>query len=49
MRYKIIITFPKLKTAEKIYELLFKSKVYNSQEIMSLKPIQEVCDECINK
>ena len=49
MRYKIIVTFPELKTAEKIYELLRKFKVYNSQELMSLNPIKEVCEECNNK
>lgn len=49
MRYEILITFPELKTAEKIYELLRKSKVYNSQEIMNLHPIGEVCNKCSNK
>ena len=46
MRYKIVITCPELKTAKKIHELLSKSKVYNSTEIMSLSPIKEVCEEC---
>jgi len=49
MRYKIIITFPELKTAEKIMKLLKDSDVYNSSEIMNLCPIKEVCDECERK
>ena len=46
MRYKIIVTFPELKTAQKIYKLLYSSKVYNSSEIMHLSKIKEVCEEC---
>jgi hypothetical protein len=49
MRYKIVITTPELSTAKKIHELIEKSEVYNGKEIVSLKPIKEVCDECANK
>ncbi len=49
MLYKIIVTFRKREIAKKIYGLLGKSKVYNSQEIMMLDPIKEVCDECKHK
>ncbi len=49
MRYKIVVTCPEKKTAEKVYDLLKKSKVYNSQEIMSINSIKEVCDECSRK
>jgi hypothetical protein len=46
MRYKIVITFPRLYTAKKMYETIQKSKIYNSSEIVNLHPIKEVCDEC---
>ena len=49
MRYKIVITFPELSTAEKVFELLSKSRVYNSKEIMCLNKIKEVCDECCKR
>ena len=46
MRYKISITCPERKTAEKIYELIRNSTIYNSMVIVNLEPIKEVCDEC---
>ena len=46
MQYKIVVTTTKLSTAKKVHNLLAKSKVYNSEEIMSLNPIKEVCEEC---
>ena len=49
MRYKIIISMPLKTTAEKMYKLIRDSKLYNSQEIIILNPIREVCDDCINK
>ena len=47
MRYKIVITCPEKETAEKVYNLISKSKIYNSSEIINLNPIKEVCEECI--
>ena len=49
MRYKIVITFPELETAKKVYDLLQKSKIYHSSEIMNLEKIKEVCDECAKR
>jgi hypothetical protein len=49
MRYKIIISCKKLGTAKKVYELISKSKIYNSKEIVNLQPIKEVCDECARR
>jgi len=46
MQYKVVVTTAELSTAKKVYNLLEKSKVYNSEEIMSLNPIKEVCEEC---
>lgn len=49
MNYIFIVRCPELKTIEKVRELLLKSKVYNSQEIMSLGSIKEICDECFER
>lgn len=49
MRYKIVITFPKLSTAKKMFEYIQKSKLYQSSEIVNLHKIKEVCDECLNR
>lgn len=49
MRYKIVITCPEKSTAEKVFKLVHKSKIYHSQEIINLQPIKEVCDECAIK
>lgn len=47
MRYKIVITCPRLKTAKRVYELIENSKIYNDcHEIINLNQIKEVCDEC---
>ncbi len=49
MQYKIVITSPDKETIEKVYEMVRKSAIYNSKEIISLHPIKEVCDECVKR
>jgi len=49
MQYKIIVSTAERKTAENVRELLLKTNIYNSQEIMNVSQIKEVCDECVNK
>ena len=49
MKYKIIVTCLELSIAEKIYELIRKSEIYNSKEIVILSSIKEVCSECSHK
>lgn len=49
LRYKIVITTPLLSTANKLHNLIRKSKLYNSSEIINLRKVTEVCDECNKK
>lgn len=46
VRYLIQITTPEKETIEKIRNLILKSNVYNSQEIVNLHPTREICDDC---
>jgi hypothetical protein len=49
MRYKIVITCPEASTAKKLYELIQNSSLYRSEEVITLNPIREVCDECASR
>ena len=49
MQYKIVVSCAERSTAEKVFDLLVNSEIYNSQEIMHINQIKEVCDECANK
>lgn len=44
-----MITTPLLSTANKLHNLIRKSKLYNSSEIINLRKVTEVCDECNKK
>ena len=46
MQYKIVVLTSLKETADKVHKLSVKSKVYNSQEIMQVSSIKEVCEEC---
>ena len=49
MQYKIVVICHESETANKVYNLLIKSEIYNSQEIIHVIRPKEVCDECANK
>ena len=45
----IVMTFPEKSTADKMFNNIKNSRLYNSQEIISLSNVTEVCDECNKK
>ena len=49
MRYKIVITTPDKGTAQQLYDLIRETKLYNSEAIISLNSVKEVCDECARR
>ena len=49
MRYKIVVTTVKKDVADKVHKAIRDSRIYNSQEIVMLNKVREVCDECATK
>jgi len=49
MRYKIVITTPEKDTAEKLYNIIRQTPIYNSEAIITLNTVKEVCDECARR
>jgi len=49
MRYKIVITTPDKSTADKLYNIIRETKLYNSEAIITLQSVKEVCDECARR